>query len=93
MNTIRLSIVAIVMVMILGSCKKGFLDINKDPNNATESSITPDLALAAQLNASAARNASTYDFLQRYMGYWSASGTYSRSTVEMSYNINNDFAG
>ncbi|HVG42418.1 MAG TPA: SusD/RagB family nutrient-binding outer membrane lipoprotein [Chitinophagaceae bacterium] len=91
MNNIRLSIVAIIMVVVLGSCKKSFLDINKDPNNATESSITPDLALAAQLSASAGRNASTYDFLQRYMGYWSASGTYSRATVEMSYNINNDF--
>lgn len=91
MNSIRLSIFTLLLGMLLGSCKKSFLDINKDPNNATESSITPNLALAAQLNSSAARNASSYDFLQRYMGYWSASGSFSRSTVEMSYNIDNGF--
>lgn len=76
---------------ILG-CKKSFLDINQNPNSATESSITPDLALAAQLTGSAARNAASYDFLNRWMGYWSASGSYSPSTVEWSYNITNDFA-
>ena len=85
------SIIAICSVMLLGSCKKSFLDINSDPNRPVESAITPDLATAAQLNASAARNASSYDFLQRYMGYWSASGSFSRGTVEMSYNITNDF--
>ena len=49
--------IALVMVgfSILG-CKKSFLDINNNPNSATESSITPDLALAAQLTGSAARN-------------------------------------
>lgn len=93
MRKFSLSIIAVTVVMLLGSCKKGYLDINQDPNRPTESAITPDLATAAQLNNSAARNASTYDFLQRYMGYWSASGSYSRSTVEMSYNITNDFAG
>jgi len=80
-------ILAVIVAMLLGSCKKEFLDINKDPNRATETSITPDLATAAQLNASASRNASTWDMLHRWMGYWSASGSYSRSTVEMSYNI------
>ncbi len=93
MIKIRISILALSLMVLFGSCKKGFLDINRDPNRATESSITPDLALAAQLSNSAARNASGYDFLQRYMGYWSASGSYSRSTVEMSYNITNDFGG
>ena len=69
------------------------MDINKDPNRATETSITPDLATAAQLNASASRNASTWDMLNRWMGYWSASGSYSRSTVEMSYNISTGTMG
>lgn len=91
MNKLSLSIVAVGCALLLGSCKKSFLDINNDPNNPTETSVSPDLALAGQLNNSASRNAGAYDFLQRYMGYWSASGTYSRATVEMSYNINNDF--
>ena len=87
-------IIYIALVMVgfsILSCKKSFLDINNNPNSATESSITPDLALAAQLTGSAARNAASYDFLNRWMGYWSASGSYSPSTVEWSYNITNDF--
>ncbi len=76
--------------LILSGCKKDYLDINTNPNTATESVITPDLALAAQLTSSAGRNASSYDFLARWLGYWSASGDYSRSTVEMSYNITTD---
>ena len=91
MNKLSLSIIAAGCALLLGSCKKSFLDINDNPNNPTETSVSPDLALAAQLNNSASRNAGAYDFLQRYMGYWSASGTYSRATVEMSYNITNDF--
>lgn len=89
MRKYSLSIIAISLVMLLGSCKKDYLDINQDPNRPTESSITPDLATAAQLSNVAAQNASTYDMLNRWMGYWSASGSFSRSTVEMSYNITN----
>ena len=91
MNKKSLSILALGFSLLLSGCKKEFLDINTDPNRPTETSITPDLATAAQLNNSAARNATAYDFLQRWMGYWSASGSYSRATVEMSYNITNDF--
>ena len=78
--------------ILLSGCKKDYLNINTNPNSATESVVTPDLALAAQLTSSAGRNASSYDFLARWLGYWSASGDYSRSTVEMSYNITTDFA-
>lgn len=91
MKKFNISVLAVCIGLLLGGCKKEFLDVNSDPNRPTESSITPDLTLAAQLNASASRNASTYDFLQRWLGYWSASGSYSRGTVEMSYNITNDF--
>jgi hypothetical protein len=91
MKKLSISLVAVTMGVMLMGCKKSFLDINRDPNNATESSITPDLTMAAQLTAIAGANASSWDFLSRWMGYWSASGSYSRATVEMSYNINNDF--
>lgn len=90
MNKIRLSIITLGLVLMFGACKKSFFDINQDPNRPTASAITPDLTLAAQLNAVAARNASSWDMLNRWMGYWSASGSYSRATVEMSYNITNN---
>jgi hypothetical protein len=89
MNKIKISIFTLTLVVLFSGCKKSFLDINTDPNRATESLITPDLTLAAQLNTVAARNASSWDMLNRWMGYWSASGSYSRATVEMSYNITN----
>lgn len=92
MSKIKILVITAFLSLLLGSCKKEFWNINEDPNRATEASVTPDLVLAAQLNNSAARNASSYDFLQRYMGYWSASGSFSRSTVEMSYNLTNTFA-
>jgi hypothetical protein len=88
MNKIKISIMVVALVVI-GGCKKSFLDINTSPNTATEASITPDLATAAQLNNIARRNASSWDMLERWLGHWSASGSYSRSTVEMSYNITN----
>ena len=49
---------AVLAAMILSGCKKGFLDINTNPNQPTESLIEPDLTTAAQLNATARRNAS-----------------------------------
>ena len=89
MNKFRISIITLGLVIVFGACKKSFFDINQDPNRPTAGAITPNLTLAAQLTAVAGRNASTYDMLNRWMGYWSASGSYSRSTVEMSYNITN----
>lgn len=91
MKKLSISVIALSMGVLLIGCKKSFLDINQDPNNATEASITPELTMAPQLAAVAARNASSWDYLNRWLGYWSASGSYSRGTVEMSYNITNDF--
>ena len=89
MKKLKISLLATGFMLMLFGCKKSFLDINNDPNRATETSITPNLLLAPQLNNIAARNASSWDMLNRWMGYWSASGSYSRATVEMSYNITN----
>lgn len=91
MNKSKYLLIAAFMGSVLMGCKKGYLDINTNPNSATESVITPDLHITAQMTTTAARNASSWDFLARWLGYWSAAGSYSRSTVEMSYNITNDF--
>ena len=89
MTKIKISFISAFFILLFTGCKKSFLDINQDPNRATETSITPNVLMAAQLNNIAARNASSWDMLNRWMGYWSASGSYSRATVEMSYNISN----
>lgn len=91
MKNLKISIIVFCIGIFLVNCKKSYFDINKNPNSPTEAVISPDLAMAPQLAAVAARNAGTYAFLNRWLGYWSASGSYSRGTVEMSYNITNDF--
>ena len=45
-------IVAFAGILFSG-CQKDYLEINTNPNSATESVVTPDLALAAQLSSSA----------------------------------------
>jgi len=87
----KIFIIAAGFGLLAAGCGKDHFDINQNPNNVTETSVTPDLTLAAQLTASSARNSGTYAFLNRWMGYWSASGSYSRASVEMSYNLTNDF--
>lgn len=79
------------LLLITSSCKKGFLDINENPNAPTESSITPDLLLPRALHATGARMATSYDFAAHWMGYWARSGTYGPSTEEESYNITTGF--
>ncbi len=91
MKKFNIILASAALIFIMGSCKKSFFDINKNPNSPTAAVITPDLALAAQLKNIATVNASTWDYLHRWMGYWSASGSYSPSSVEWSYNITNDF--
>lgn len=91
MKTKKVIIPLAALALSLGSCKKSFFDINYNPNSPTESVVAPDLAIAPQMTSIAAINASTFDYLHRWLGYWSASGSYSPSSVEWSYNITNDF--
>jgi hypothetical protein len=81
MKKVNIFFFAFALMGTLAGCKKDFFDINQNPNSAVESNITPDLALAAQLSATAARNAGTYAFLNRWLGYWSASGSYRATTL------------
>ena len=79
------------LLLVTSSCKKGFLDINENPNAPTEASITPDLILPRALHATGSRMATSYDFAAHWMGYWARSGTYGPSTEEESYNITTGF--
>jgi hypothetical protein len=91
MKSKHILILSTAMVFSWLGCSKDHFDINQNPNSAVESNITPDLTIAAQLSASASRNSGNYAFLNRWLGYWSASGSYSKNSVEMSYNITTTF--
>ena len=84
-------LIASIALMAITGCEKNYLDINKNPNQATGADITPDLTITAQMTTTASRAGTSYSFLHRWLGYWSASGSYALGTVEMSYNIDNSF--
>lgn len=89
----KLMIAGALLVAVLGSsCKKSFFDINKDPNNAVESNITPDLVVTQALVNSANRTGTGYAFLNLWLGYWAPSSGFAPAVEEQSYNINTNFA-
>ncbi len=62
-----------VFVGLSFSCNKSYLDINTDPNNPSDASITPDLLVpAAMVNIGAITTQTNgrYPMLQRWMGVW-----------------------
>lgn len=76
----------LILVSGLGGCKK-FLDVNTNPNNPTDESITPNLILSSSLTRIAAQTATSYASVARWMGYWARSGTYGPNSEEESYRI------
>lgn len=89
----KLMIMGTMLVAVLGSsCKKSFFDINKDPNLAVESNISPDLVAPQALLNSANRTATSYAFLNFWLGYWAPSAGFAPAVEEQSYNINTNFA-
>lgn len=84
-------LVIIFFALFMGSCSKSYLDINTNPNLATEGSVTPDLILPKALHSTAAQVGAGYASLARWMGYWTRGGDYGPSTEEESYNITTNF--
>lgn len=80
-------------VVIFASCKKGFLDVNSNPNIPTDDNITPDLIFpqAADLAGGQITIPQTA-FLNRWMGYFAANGDFARVQQETSYNIDFTFS-
>ncbi len=81
----------IVFLVVQISCKK-WMDINHDPNQATESNTTPDEVLPNALLDAVNFESTFLQFLNNWMGYWSpyADDPYI-NPEELSYNITNNF--
>lgn len=82
---------SVVAGFTMTGCKKGFLDINQNPNEAVESNITPNLILPNALNRTAGRIANQFGWLNHYIGYWAPSGSFSSNTQETTYNLTTGF--
>jgi hypothetical protein len=80
--------------LLLGSCKKGYLDINDNPNSATAASSP--LLLTNALNSTAASTTGGgifYSFASLWMNYWMTPGGVSGWYEERSYNFTTNWSG
>jgi Starch-binding associating with outer membrane len=84
--------VAIVAALAFTGCKKGFLDVNTDPNRVTDDNITPQLIFTQAANGVGTRQATGgFTFLNNWMGYLAGSGDFAIPQIETSYNIDFSF--
>lgn len=81
----------LVILFVISSCKKEYLDINDNPNTPTESSITPKLALPRAMHATAGRIGAGYGTFGRWCGQWSRGGDFGPSLPEENYQITTSF--
>jgi len=83
-----------ISTLMFGACKKGYLDINENPNNAT--SAKPSLILTGALNNTAASTTGSsifYSFAALWMNYWMTPGGVSGWFEERSYNFTSNYSG
>ncbi|MBV9963847.1 MAG: SusD/RagB family nutrient-binding outer membrane lipoprotein [Parafilimonas sp.] len=84
-------VISLIYLLAGASCKKGYLDINSNPNNSTD--VGPELILPAALNSTAGRlitdrGANGYPAISGWMGQWAVSGSYAVSNAVSFYNYN-----
>jgi SusD/RagB-like outer membrane lipoprotein len=89
--TIKVLFGSVLFATVAGGCKKEWFDINKDPNNAVESNISPDLVAPAALLTVANRVTTGYGFVGNWMGYTAPGANYAPSTEEQGYQLTTNF--
>ncbi len=82
-----ISVIAVVFMLALASCKKDSFNINKNPNNATDSTIVYNLILPSAENSTGRLVARNWGWLQDYLSYWARSGTFAPVAQEETYNL------
>ena len=86
-------IIILVTIASLFGCKKGYLDINENPNQPGDGAInTPDLILPRALHATAARHGAGYAILANWTGQWSRGGDFGPNVQTETYQIVNSFS-
>lgn len=74
-----------------GSCSKGKFDINANPDDVTDVSVTPSVLLPGALQATSSTIASEWWFIGWWMGHGARSGSYQSFNEEETYQFTNDF--
>src|SRR6476660_3219326 len=87
----QLASMAIILLAGATSCSKESFDVNKNPNDATDSTVVYNVILPAAQNNTARLVARNWGWLHNYLGYWARSGTYAPNTDEETYNLTTNF--
>ena len=83
----RMLILITVLGVGISSCSKDHFNINKHPNQPTDSTVTYDIILPAALHNTGEMVVRDWGWLQNYMGYWARSGSYAPDLNEETYTI------
>lgn len=78
-------------LLLFTGCKKDVFDINANPDDITDASVTPGVLLPGALQNTARIVATDWPFLNAWMGYWARSGSYQSITDVETYRFTNDF--
>jgi hypothetical protein len=89
-NIIFTSVIAL-FVMAIAGCSKTKFDINSNPDDVTDGSVTPSVLLPGALQATSTSIASEWWFISWWMGHGARSGSYQSFNEEETYSFTNDF--
>lgn len=90
-NIFKLLAITLVIGMVSEGCKKNDFNINSNPNNPTVTNTPFRFLLPAAQVSTASRVATSWRWLNSYLGYWARSGTYAPAADEESYNLTTNF--
>lgn len=82
---------AVILLAAGTGCRKSQFNINRNPNDPTDSTVTYDVVLPAALHATGNLMANQFGPIQNWMGFWSRSGTYAPNVIEETYQITTTF--
>lgn len=89
-NILHTATLAALLISV-GACKKDKFDINQNPDDVTDVSVTPSVLLPGAQQTTSAIVAADFVHLQMWMGYWARSGSYQSLTDIETYQFTNDF--
>ena len=88
---ITASALTALMIVVGTGCNKNKFEINANPDDVTNVSVTPSLLLPGALQTTATIIASEWWFIDWWMGHGARSGSYQSFNEEETYKFTNDF--
>jgi hypothetical protein len=90
-NIIYTTTLTALMVAAVAGCSKKKFDINSNPDDVTDVSVTPTVLLPGAQQETSAIIAGEFWFLEWWMGHGARSGSYQSLNEEETYKFTNDF--